>query len=575
MTRAGGAIEWAKKHNSPFEYNKLALIDFAHSSKQVTRMQLELSDITIKPTKCTKYLRLMLDQNLRWNEQLAYIQEKGSKWTAQIRRAARPSWGLTPKAARKIFIGVALPRILYGIDVWCIPAHESTESGRKKGSIGAIGKLTTTQRAGALAITGGFRTSPNDALDTHASTLPMHLRIGKALYRAAVRLAALPNSHPLRKQYRLAGSRKWKRHRSSLHYMTQLYGIRTDEVETLPAVRRNPAERHHIPTRIEIPVDKTALKHADRIATDVIKVYTDGSACDGKVGAVAVLTRNGKPDRILRLYMGNVNQHTVYEAEQVGLIMGLHLLATEKKGGKKCAIGLDNQAVINSLQTELTNPGHHLAAEALRLATNLNNKRGKKYSLTIRWTARHSGIKGNEKADKEAKNAVAGQSSDKKLLPKYLRKKLKRSVSALRQANNVERNETWRKEWHASKRFRRFQAKDIVSPSSQKYLALISDRRISRKMASLIFQLRCRHAPLNQYLFRFGKVDSDRCPACGTQPKTVEHFLLQCPKYAHERWPLPKKLNRVLPSTTEILSNEKIILQTLSYIQATERFHSE
>jgi hypothetical protein len=33
MTREGGAISWAKQHNSPFEYNKLALIDFAHSNK--------------------------------------------------------------------------------------------------------------------------------------------------------------------------------------------------------------------------------------------------------------------------------------------------------------------------------------------------------------------------------------------------------------------------------------------------------------------------------------------------------------------------------------------------------------
>jgi hypothetical protein len=30
MTREGGAMDWAKRHNSKFEYSKLALIDFAH-----------------------------------------------------------------------------------------------------------------------------------------------------------------------------------------------------------------------------------------------------------------------------------------------------------------------------------------------------------------------------------------------------------------------------------------------------------------------------------------------------------------------------------------------------------------
>ena len=182
MLRENGAISWAKKHNSPFEYSKLALIDFAHSRKAVVRPILTLPGITITPTKSTKYLGIMLDQNLNWKEQTAYVQEKGSKWAAQIRRAARPSWGLTPKAARRVYVGVAIPRILYGIDVWCVPTHVVHEGGRKKGSVYAIRKLTTTQRAGTLAITGGFRTSPTDALDAHASTLPMHLKVGKVLF---------------------------------------------------------------------------------------------------------------------------------------------------------------------------------------------------------------------------------------------------------------------------------------------------------------------------------------------------------------------------------------------------------
>ena len=30
MTRQNGVIEWSTSHNSPLEYSKLALIDFAH-----------------------------------------------------------------------------------------------------------------------------------------------------------------------------------------------------------------------------------------------------------------------------------------------------------------------------------------------------------------------------------------------------------------------------------------------------------------------------------------------------------------------------------------------------------------
>jgi len=32
MTKEHGVIEWSKDHNSPLEYSKLALIDFAHQN---------------------------------------------------------------------------------------------------------------------------------------------------------------------------------------------------------------------------------------------------------------------------------------------------------------------------------------------------------------------------------------------------------------------------------------------------------------------------------------------------------------------------------------------------------------
>lgn len=573
MTRDGGAMSWAKQHNSPFEFNKLALIDFAHSSKAVLRTPLVLPEITLTPVASTKYLGIMLDQKLNWKEQMAYTQEKGSKWAAQIRRAARPSWGLTPKAARKLFIGVALPRILYGADVWCVPIHTDPTGGRRKGSVFAIRKLTTTQRAGTLAITGGFRTSPTASLDAHASTLPMHLKIGKVLYRAAVRLASLPDSHPLHKAYRLAGARKVKRHKSALHHMTQLYGIKATDVETLPVIRQNPVLRHYLPMTIEIPKSKEASVRLDNASRETIKIYTDGSAHHGKVGAAAVLTRRGKPDRVLRLCLGTTEQHTVPEAEMVGILLGVHLIATEKRNRRSCAIGLDSQGAIQALRTELTNPGHHIAAEALRIATHLRERTGNaKYSLTIRWTAGHVGITGNEKADKEAKRAADGRSSASSELPRYLRKKLKLSVSALRQVNNKERNETWKREWTSSKGYRRLRTKDTLTPASQKYLTLISDHSIPRRMASLVFQLRVEHAPLNKYLHRFKKVESASCPACGDPCESVEHFLLRCPKYAHERWPLLARLNRTVPSMTDILSNQKIIRSLINYIDATERF---
>ena len=168
--------------------------------------------------------------------------------------------------------------------------------------------------------------------------------------------------------------------------------------------------------------------------------------------------------------------------------------------------------------------------------------------------------------------AANGDTTQNEALPKCIRKKIKQSTSAVKQKHNKAINSIWKEEWNESPRFKRFRATDLISPSSKKYMTLISDHRISRHMASIIFQLRVSHAPLNKYLFRIGKVDSAHCPACGTDEETVEHFMLRCPKYAHERWALFRHIRDNVPQLEEVLSNPKAIILTTNYIQATERF---
>lgn len=577
MVRPGGAIDWTQTHNSQFEYSKLALVDFAHHAKKVTRSPLTLPSVTVTPSESTKYLGVILDQHLNWKEQVAYAAGKGSKWTSQIRRVARPTWGLTPGAARRIYQGVAIPRILYGVDIWCTPTQRGLRGKVTQGPTAVIAKLVTTQRAGALAITGGFRTSPTDSLDAHAALLPMHLRVGKAHHNAATRLATLPPEHPIHKHMKRAAKCQPRRHKSPLHHLATCIGVLPDQIEEIPVVRINPATGRDPAVNIVIPDTKEDSIRTEAQSKESVRVYTDGSSHSGVVGASAVLCRPGKPDRTLRAHLGKDEHHTVYEAELVGILLGLHLIKTESKCRKvKCVIGADNQAAVQALHTELTNPGQHIAAECLKTAKQiLNSKKSRDFRLTIRWTAGHSGIPGNEKADVEAKRAAEGNSSDPKDLPRYLRKPLKTSISAIRQKYNKKANETWKEEWHSSERYKRLRAADIVTPSSKKYLKLINDDSISRKTASLIYQLRVGHAPLNGYLHRFQKVDSPRCPACGEARETPEHFIKGCPGYAHERWGLMKHFRASDPKLEDILSNANTIIPLCEYLAATNRFKVE
>jgi ribonuclease HI len=386
-------------------------------------------------------------------------------------------------------------------------------------------------------------------------------------------MAALPREHPLHALIKKSARRYIKRHRSPLHTLIGIFGIDPSDIEKIPPVRIHPRKRGLRDLRIDIPPNKDDSKRADANATEKIKVYSDGSAHDGRVGAAAILKREGKPDRVLKLHLGTTDQHTVYEAELVGMIMGLHLIKTEPRNKVRCALSVDNQAALGSVKSEMNKSGQHLAANILQAAKQLIERGSNgRFNLTFRWSAGHVGITGNEDADKQAKAAADGESSEKSTLPPCLRKKIGYSVSAIRQARNTNLKHRWAIDWLKSPRYRRTRFRDMLTPSSQKFLKLVSNEGISRKAASRIFQLRVGHAPLNQYLHRFKKVDSPRCPACGHPEETAEHFLIHCPKYDHERWPIINRSGGRTLKFTKLLSSPTLLGPLINYIEATGRF---
>ena len=98
----------------------------------------------------------------------------------------------------------------------------------------------------------------------------------------------------------------------------------------------------------------------------------------------------------------------------------------------------------------------------------------------------------------------------------------------------------------------------------------------SREAASRIAQFGLSHAPINQHLKRIRWVDGARCPACRANEETIEHFLLHCPSYAHERWTLeqPAKEKRKRPTLETMLGDQGMILLVplANYMEVTHQF---
>ena len=163
---------------------------------------------------------------------------KATKWVLATRRLARPAVGISPHQMRQLYQAVAMPSFTYAADVWFKPICRDTGEERFRGSIGTACKLSTVQHMATTTVTGALRTSASDVMEVHANLLPMELMLNKVCHRATLRLAALPETHPLFKPVWQSAQRLIKRHWSPLHHLFHAFNMRPSDCETIaPSVR--------------------------------------------------------------------------------------------------------------------------------------------------------------------------------------------------------------------------------------------------------------------------------------------------------------------------------------------------
>ena len=374
MTREGGINKWSTTHNSPLELSKLALIDFAHRAAQREHPVLLLPNIMVKPSESTKYLGIMVDQHLKWKVHQSYAIEKGSKWAVQIRRAMRPAWGIMPKYARHLYIGVALPRILYGADVWCSVPQGNHSQTTERGTAKVLRKLASIQRTGALDITGALWTSPTNMLNACTFLPLISYMLENWCQRAAIHLVTIPPKHPVYALVKASSKCYIKKHRSPLHTIFKGFKHDVRKVEKIPTRPCNPEKRGKLPFTISIPDSKEASMEEDCMAKETIRVYSDISAINGKVGSAAVLTQVASAQRTLHFHLGPEGEHTVHEAELISILLAIQLIKTECMVSVPIAIGADNQAALGAFTTNLRSLAHSITRETIRQATFLLTK---------------------------------------------------------------------------------------------------------------------------------------------------------------------------------------------------------
>ncbi|OJA12401.1 hypothetical protein AZE42_10040 [Rhizopogon vesiculosus] len=377
--------------------------------------------------------------------------------------------------------------------------------------------------------------------------------------------------HPLYAPVRRAAKCYVSSHRSSLHCLTQAFAILPDDIESLIPSRRAPASTCPYKTHIAKSREEAIIEHEN--LTDTIQIFTDSSGHDRKIGAAATLFRAGATPRTLCFQLSTEKEHTVFEAEEVGLTLAARLLVTERNLTFPISISADNQAAILSSGSFHARPGSYLA-DRFRRMMQKTAKEHPDFNITLHWSPGHEGVHGNEEADKQAKLVAIGKhhNSQYSALPRYLQHgSLPLSISALKQAHHKETHTRWTRIWAESPRYACLYQLDplILKRSFVKLTA-----KFSKCLTGLLLSLHSCHIPLNIHLHRLGKTNSPRCPHCPMTNESIHHYLFDCPHYQRERHILACTLGRQATFLPYLLADAEATPHLTRYVNATRRLKS-
>lgn len=573
--RPEGVDDWSDTHNALFGPAKYQLLDASrrtvpHPSimrKRIPepRFPLKLGSHTIQSRESVKLLGVHLDRELRWKAQSASAVAKGQAWLGQFARLARPSRGIVASNMRRLYLGICVPRMLYGADIFLKAPHTSIMNPKQR-ERGVMKQIRTIQRRAALAITGAMSTTPTELLDMYANLLPVTHLVDKLRFGAALRLSTVPRTHPLHDA--VANTRHRRTHPTSLDELMAEFPYRPEQMEKIEAVRKKPGWKSSM--AVVIPSSKEAALAAEEADDAEWKVYTDGSGIDGRIGAAAVLYRHGVEVSSIRVEVGRIACHTVFEGEGVGGGIGIALLTREPEVRGKVTVVIDSQPAARATTSYLSNPSHWIWDEWHKRCRELLGRHNE-VTLTLRWAPGHRDIPGNERADEEAKKAAQIGSSPIDDIPVAYRPTLPYSKSAVRQDFNTDLKAKVLAEWKKSPRYARASQYDNKLHKGS-YIA--TSDRLPRGLAVLLLQLRTGHCPLARHLHRIKKAESPICPCCRQADETVAHYLLHCTAHTDARRELVRAGGQRTRTLSKLLGMPKLQPHLFRYIARTGRFHS-
>jgi len=251
------------------------------------------------------------------------------------------------------------------------------------------GELQKLVNHEARAVTGCFRTTNLGALAMESGVRPATAQLNNRQRRFATRLLSLPVGSEARGIVG-AQSAMGRRLEASIGYSG-----RTEETKMTSRPEKMEAVR--------IVEDRERAIEEAKNDSEGLTIFTDGSRLESGATGYAVTWKAGNQWRGVKTHMG-YNQEA-FDAECAALARALEVAERRRTGPKAVTIFTDSQAAMARIASEEPGPAQQYARQARKWIAKLR-ERDSKVRVEFRWCPAHSGVAGNEEADKWAKQAA-------------------------------------------------------------------------------------------------------------------------------------------------------------------------
>jgi ribonuclease HI len=539
-----GILAWGAENRIFFAPEKLEMIHLTkktggHAPQCVVDDELTVDPITTGPKAgeqpALRWLGVWFDRKLTFKRHVSERAAKARRVSHHIRGLARTTCGPPASSLRKAVITCVLPSILHGTEAWyagrtkppCSQRSNQNEtvSAQNGWHVDVIENTLTLAARGVLPV---WRTTPNVTLFRDSGLPSGMAALEESKLRFAMRLQTVDNHHPLVRRIsppmitrgRGAGSRQ--RPKTKVQRLGTL----------LPAVPRPTLRAPHFTLGCRADPTggldkKTASDEFKKwwaaLPPEDVTIFSDGSeqVIEGNrhVGYGYAIYQGGKQ---IATGHGPINPVShVFDAEAIGAWKGLQrtIRMPPNIRQRRLWLCIDSTSVIWGLRGDAPSSSQwafHNCQDVMQT-----------HDVRVRWAPGHTGIEGNEAADKLADLGArkddwdAGPASEP-------------TVSGIRSTFRTLRREAQRSWWTS--------CSTKLSSWYKKWgleyqVKLPPELNLPRATLHRLLAIRSSHGDFSWYHTKFKHTDAKLVCSCG-QPKSPEHLVLcRKTKAAFKHWP--------------------------------------